>query len=1168
LRHELTISGESKMAYNFRNALITVLLVASLMAPAAFAQSLISGDIAGTVTDPSHAVVANATVELKSVDEGSSQATKTNGTGYYRFSLLKPGNYKITVKETGFSTVETTVSVAVGQTATADISLTLSASAVTVEVSSAAPIINTTSASIATPYTQQELALLPNPGGDLTNIAQTAPGAQMNNTGGYGNFTMNGLPATSNLFTVNGENDMDPYFNINNSGATNLTIGSNEIEEATVIANAYSGEYGQLSGAQVTYVTKSGTNRFHGNAQYWWNGRTMNANNWMNNDSTPVVPRAFSNANQWAGSVGGPIIKNKTFFFFDTEGLRFILPNVDVVNVPSAAFANAVLNNVAVLQPASLPLYKQMMSLFANAPGAAGAQAIPNNAACTGLTLTGFNGATQNCFATYNATPSALAKEWILAFKIDQNIGQNDKLFGRYKLDHGVQPTYLDPINSNFDALSNQPAWDVQLQETHVFSPTKTNEFTAAGSHYVAQFAQNQSLALSTFPQSLEFGGDTLLGPQSGGIPNSVGSMYDFPQGRNITQYQFIDNFTWTHGNHGLKFGGNYRRYDVSDHNFFYNTARTYFSLGACSIQPPPGQACPTADGVNSLQLFTEGLAGQYRKSDNLASNVPVALWGLGVYAMDEWKVKPNLTLTLAIRAERNSNPVCQINCFANFKTNFSSLPSVTAGAGAGDVPYTSDIAFNQHQAYPGVDTLDWAPRFGFSYSPRNSGKQVISGGFGLFYDNPPAGLVDNLLANPPVSVAIRVRPQTGTPAFDPGTNGSANTWSQSAAAFNNGFASGETYTQIKASLVPFGVNFAAPAFTALSGTIHAPRWQEWNLQFQQQINPATVLVLNYVGNHGIRIPYENIWPNAYNQDGIWPVGVLPAAPAVPNYSTVTTVQNGAVSNYNGLTVSIRRNFSHWVSAHANYTWAHNLDELSNGGIFPYGGENYNIPQNQLCPQSLKSCNYGSSDYDIRNSFNADFVVHPSYHFGNSFMNAAFGGWEWSGKMFWRGGLPFSIIDNNLNGGYGTNAGATTVLATPIVGGNAPGLGSCGKGAASITSSATPCLSAAAFLDTFNFAPTALSTQRRNQYTGPHFFDMDMGLFKTFKVTEGLQLGVGAQAYNVFNHPNFGQPDNGLGDPAFGQISTMQPMPTSPYGVFLGFDSSVRVVQVSGKLIF
>jgi outer membrane receptor protein involved in Fe transport len=241
-------------------------------------------------------------------------------------------------------------------------------------------------------------------------------------------------------------------------------------------------------------------------------------------------------------------------------------------------------------------------------------------------------------------------------------------------------------------------------------------------------------LALQTFPQSLQFGGTNPLGP-SGGI---VGEQFNFPQGRNITQYQLIDNFIWTRGNHSFKVGGNFRRYDVSDHNFFYNNSRTYFDLAAENAQGNP---------VTALQLFANGLAGQYRKADNLASNVPVALWGLGVYGMDVWKVKPNLTLTVALRVERNSNPVCQNDCFANFKTDWSSLPSVVAGANAVNIPYTSDIVYSQHQAYPGVDVLNWSPRFGFSWSPRGSSKQVISGGFGLFYDNPPAGMVDDLLA-------------------------------------------------------------------------------------------------------------------------------------------------------------------------------------------------------------------------------------------------------------------------------------------------------------------------------------------------------------------------------------------------------------------------------------
>src|SRR5271166_5106631 len=405
--------------------LLALLVAAAVMTPSLMAQSLISGDIAGTVTDPSHAVVAGATVELKNLGTGGTQADKTNGTGYYRFSLLPPGNYQVTVKLSGFAPAEVPAVVSVGQTTTTDITLTLSATAQTVEVTGAVPVVNTTSASISTAFSQMEYAQLPNPGGDLTNIAQTAPGAVMNNTGGYGNFTVNGLPATSNLFTVNGENDMNPYFNINNSGATNLTLGSNEVQEATVISNAYGGQYGQLSGAQVTYVTKSGTNTFHGNAEYWWNGRTMNSNNWFSNNTDPATPRPFSNANQWAGSIGGPIIKNKTFFFFDTEGLRFILPNTLPTTIPSPAFATAVLNNVGAVQPAELPLYTQMLNLFANAKGASNAQPLPNNSAClprnnnpndpnynpTGLVLPGFNGLTQNCFNNFNATPSALAHE-------------------------------------------------------------------------------------------------------------------------------------------------------------------------------------------------------------------------------------------------------------------------------------------------------------------------------------------------------------------------------------------------------------------------------------------------------------------------------------------------------------------------------------------------------------------------------------------------------------------------------------------------------------------------------------------------------------------------------------------------------------------------------------
>src|ERR1700676_1207232 len=287
---------------------LALLFMLSLATAPMFGQSLTTGNITGTVFDPSHAVVPGAPVTLKGLDTGSTASTTTNSNGGYSFSLLKPGHYQITVKQPGFAEVQQTAQVEVGQTSNVEVDLSVAKGTETVEVSGTAPLINT-EPSNNTAFTQEEVAQLPSAGGDITNIADTAPGVVINSMGGYGNFTANGMPATSNLFTINGENDMDPYFNINNSGATNLTLGQNEVSEATVITNPYSGQYGQLAGAQVTYVTKSGTNKFHGNAAYWWNGRLLNANNWMNKQSQqaahaldptqPANQAPFSNANQW-----------------------------------------------------------------------------------------------------------------------------------------------------------------------------------------------------------------------------------------------------------------------------------------------------------------------------------------------------------------------------------------------------------------------------------------------------------------------------------------------------------------------------------------------------------------------------------------------------------------------------------------------------------------------------------------------------------------------------------------------------------------------------------------------------------------------------------------------------------------------------------------------------
>jgi hypothetical protein len=1142
-----------------RFAIIAVLLLTLSLATAPmFGQSLTTGNITGTVLDPSHAVIPDAPVDLKGLDTGSTASGKTNSNGGYSFGLLKPGHYQITVKQAGFAEVVQTVTVEVGQTSNVEINLTVAKGTETVEVSGTAPLINT-EPSNNTAFTQEEVAQLPSAGGDITNIADTAPGVVVNGTMGYGNFTANGMPATSNLFTVNGENDMDPYFNINNSGASNLTLGQNEIGEATVITNPYGGQYGQLAGAQVTYVTKSGTNQFHGNAEYWWNGRLLNANDWMNKQGqlasgAPNIP-GFSNANQWATSIGGPIIKDHTFFFVDYEGMRFVLPNQDLVTSPTPGFAAAVAAQTAASNPAEAATMSKLLGFWTSAPGynTATVNPIIPGDSCSTLAFTvptpGFTPGTSPCSQSYTATPTALAWEYILSFRVDQKLGANDNIFGRYKLDHGLQPTHLDPIDPIFDANSLQPSWDSQVSETHVFGPTKTNSFTATLSHYVAQFTAPN--AASAFNYEEAFSEDQ--GIYNFTSPNSAAA--SFPQGRNITQYQIIDDFSWTHGNHTFKFGENFRRYDVSDHNFFYNSPVVYWGYT-----------------TNELQSFADGVAFQYRKADNASTDVPIAMWGMGVYGQDEWKATHNLKLTLALRVEHNSNPVCQINCFANLKGPFADSAAVAAGStGSLDVPYSADIADNQHNAYPGVDSLLWSPRIGFSWDPRGNGKTVVSGGFGQFYDNPAAAMVDNLLANPPVSVTFRVRSNpssVGVLPFDP--SGAPATYQASASAFSIT----NSFNQIQAAM-PAGVVFEPPAANGIIGTIHSPEWQEYNLEVQQELSHSLVFIVNYVGNHGSRISYSNAWPDAYDGTGGFYSGSVPINAPAASYSTVTQYSQGAVSNYNGLTFSLRKQFTKWVSAHLNYTWSHNIDETSNGGISQYGFEGNNTILGQISPVSLRQDNYGNSDYDIRHLVNGDFVFNPEFHQTGP-LKWLINGWQFSGKAFWRTGLPYTISDGNL---AGTILDGGDTIPAQIIGNAQPG--GCGKANASYDGLGVPeCLSAAGVLDVNDASVTAITfpTQRRNQYRGPHYFDMDLNLFKNFKIAERVNMAIGAQAFNAFNHPNFALPNanylstytGGVAtpDPTFGAIESMQGTPTSPYGNFLGFDSSPRVMQVSAKIVF
>ena len=493
-------------------------------------------------------------VLLKNSGTGAAQETQTNTQGTYRFSFLPPGSYLVTAEATNFMTAQKSVPVQVGQITTVDIQLAIKTSAASIEVSEIAIGVQSDNANLSSSVTTQQLATLPNNGNDMTFYALLAPGVTMSTNGGYGNFSSFGLPATSNTFTINGAINNDVYLNLNNSGASNLMLGSNDIGEATVVNNGYSGQYGGLAGSQVNYVSKSGTNTYHGNAIYYWNGRAMNANNWFNNQSG--VPKPFSNVNEWATSAGGPIPKqkDKTFFFVDYEGTRIVLPSNIQTKIPSPQFAAATLANLkATGQTQAVPFYQNTFNLYAGAPGASTAVPVPGGG-CGTFTLLG---AGVPCALQFRSNAGNFTKEYVWTARVDHTFGQNDRAFVQVQRDNGTQPTYTDPINSIFNAFSPQPEMNGQISETHTFGPTAVNQFIITGQYYSARFGPaDYPAVLAVFPTVVRFSPSL--------FSNMGGEGYNWPQGRNVTQYQIIDDVSKTYKTHNLKFGVNFHRIDLS----------------------------------------------------------------------------------------------------------------------------------------------------------------------------------------------------------------------------------------------------------------------------------------------------------------------------------------------------------------------------------------------------------------------------------------------------------------------------------------------------------------------------------------------------------------------------------------------------------------------------
>jgi len=554
---------------------LTLATVAPFLVPAeAFAQGETTSAIVGEVRDGSGALVPGAAVTITNGENGLRRTAKTDGAGRFNFPQLKPGSYMVRAEAPGFAPQQDNIFAGLGQKQTVNFSLKVAQSRETVEVNGEALTINTGNANTSTTLSASALENLPNPGGDLTYPLQFAPGALINTAGssndfvggtnGFGNVEFNGLPALSNGYIVDGLETNDPLTNLNSGLSTNLVLGLNSIAEVTVNTLSYSVDQGRYGASQINYVTKSGANQFHGNLYELWNGSVLNAANYFTN-ATPGNHKPRSNVHHFGGSLGGPIIHDKLFFFFDSEWVRIALPIFANVTVPSPAFQRYVLQqlplggtdsvNGATYAPAPqvAPFYQKMFSLYGNTSGAPlavlGCPLSSDGSPASGNPPNG-NG----CANRRGVSQSSNDHEQVQTVRVDYNINENDTAWFRFQTDAGVQAAYTDPINPLFDSVSPQPLYSFAAGYAHVFSQNVVNYFNPAFSWYESLFGPKDfQKTLSAFPIVLQGSGANAPFTTIGGLDNN------WIQGRRATRFFINDNLAWSHGAHELRFGTNTR---------------------------------------------------------------------------------------------------------------------------------------------------------------------------------------------------------------------------------------------------------------------------------------------------------------------------------------------------------------------------------------------------------------------------------------------------------------------------------------------------------------------------------------------------------------------------------------------------------------------------------
>ncbi|HVB34418.1 MAG TPA: carboxypeptidase-like regulatory domain-containing protein [Patescibacteria group bacterium] len=1140
------------MYSKFRLVFAAMLLVCGLPL-LAYAQT---ASISGTVTDASGAVVSQANVKAQNTANGSSRTVETNTAGFYSIPNLAPGAYDVTISHAGFQTFQfANVPLTVAQSLTLDAKLAVSAVSSTVTVNGeAVPPLDTSDAQISNVVESAQIEALPLILRDPYTLVLLSPGVIQTNSR-LGGFSVNGTSERDNNFLLDGVDNNDAFAPGLPEGLSALNPDSTQ--EFRVITNNFEPKYGRDNGAIIDIITRSGTNHLHGDA--YWFGRydALGARDYFNH-----IPGTGKNPyvrNDFGASAGGPLIKDRTFWFANYEGQRFVTTLENSSVVPTAAFktGNFTYDNQAidVSTPSSpnnalhLPLDPAMQKILAlyptPPPGAPMVDSVRQ-------------------LLYFPSTSRTQTDSFTI--KIDHKLTGANHFSARYVFNRMTDPNpyHTDFLPGGLGAESTyQRIQNIALSLTSTIGSSMVNELRFGANRAHLAFGCNGTQTFDSFGQVDSQGrgpdyampGISGLGCQALGDSNGSAVFSG--------TYQTGDNLSRVYGNHMLQFGGEFRDVYSNSYTDFYSRALLDFSaytnfgvpgyhVGSspvnCAATPGDLNCNPTlqdmvlalyglVDGQNQNQFFN--YAGQQTANDMRGFRQRE----IGLYAQDSWRARRNLTFTYGLRWEFFGVPFEVNNLMSNLFTNPSGPAPFTfteLGPKTGGQLYRSEMR-------------DFEPRFGFAWDPFGTGKTSIRGGYGIFHDRAYGNLFGNARDNPPFGQIFAANPFK---------------------LLSNGLTPPAT--------MPFSAT--VPAFTGIIPTLfdpnfHTPYSQNWNLGIQRELPGQVTLEVNYVGVKGTHLfrvvdgnppqpglvsaleafcvptnsantgfntmsgqcdqstlQYENLWIGAE-------MGVLPFDATNNNaFYHVTMYESIANSSYNSLQVNVKKRMSHGIQMQLAYTWSHAIDDASDP-LAPTAG-NSAVPVNSF---NLKA-ERGNSNFDVRQRGVINFIYDPNIGRGRAFLSRGlvgrvFEGWQMAGILTFQTGLPYDVFSYQDNQHTGVPARATVT----------PGPNPLATSSETFTGPRNYIFSPGTF-----GVPSNLP---RNFFYGPGTNNWDFELNKDTSITERAKFELRFEFYNLFNHVHFAQPGNQLAYPGTLGVSTSQV--GRPDGT-----TGARQIQIAGKIIF